>query len=225
MPYHPTGRAPGRPKTKDYVTLVARVPAELVALVKQYARTHDQPVAELIRDGLVWRIGDGDPRGAGVYLDGRAGDEAPSLADLADVPLLLHDVRALLARQEAQIAALAQALAHQRKRVRPDVSYMNTTPMPLPAAVVSDEEHPGREDGPPQGLAQAPRAVHGEGTAYDPTKFYLGTLCPKGHDWGGTGQSLLRKHNQRCRACENAGKKARRQATRQAQALAGKGSL
>ena len=54
---------------------------------------------------------------------------------------------------------------------------------------------------------------------FDTTRYYLGKLCPKGHDFQGTGQSLLRKHNQHCRACENEGKRARRQARRQAPAL------
>jgi hypothetical protein len=51
--------------------------------------------------------------------------------------------------------------------------------------------------------------------AHDTTKFYLGKLCPKRHEWGDTGMSLLRKHNQRCRECENEGRRERRQAKRQ----------
>ena len=54
---------------------------------------------------------------------------------------------------------------------------------------------------------------------FDTTRYYLGKLCPKGHDYHGTGQSLLRKHNQHCRECENEGKRAARQAKRQAPAL------
>ena len=52
--------------------------------------------------------------------------------------------------------------------------------------------------------------------AYDPEKYYLGKLCPQGHDWNGMGQTLKRKKGNKCDACERAGKKARRQATRQA---------
>jgi hypothetical protein len=50
--------------------------------------------------------------------------------------------------------------------------------------------------------------------AYDTTRYYLGKLCPKGHDFGGTGLSLLRKHNQRCRECENEGRREKRKAKR-----------
>src|SRR4029453_18077232 len=38
--------------------------------------------------------------------------------------------------------------------------------------------------------------------AYDTSKRYLGKLCPRGHDYHGTGQSLLRKANHLCLACD-----------------------
>jgi hypothetical protein len=53
---------------------------------------------------------------------------------------------------------------------------------------------------------------------FDPTKFYLGKLCPRGHDYRGTGKSLLRKHNNGCPLCLNAmkrEKRARQKAARQ----------
>jgi hypothetical protein len=37
---------------------------------------------------------------------------------------------------------------------------------------------------------------------YDTAKHYLGTLCPRHHDYHGTGQSLLRKTNHLCLACD-----------------------
>ena len=51
---------------------------------------------------------------------------------------------------------------------------------------------------------------------FDTTRYRLGKLCPKGHAFGGTGQSLLRTHNQRCRECENESRREKRQARRQA---------
>jgi hypothetical protein len=66
MAYRPTGRPVGRPKTKDYQTFSLKMPTDFLAQVKRYAREHQQTVAELIRDGLQWRITDGDPRGPGV---------------------------------------------------------------------------------------------------------------------------------------------------------------
>lgn len=67
MARKPTGRPPGRPKTKEYATLLARVPQEFVDRVKTYARVHRQSISELIRDGLAWRITEGDPRAHVLY--------------------------------------------------------------------------------------------------------------------------------------------------------------
>jgi hypothetical protein len=36
---------------------------------------------------------------------------------------------------------------------------------------------------------------------YDPAKFVLGRLCPKGHAFGTTGMTLRRRHNQSCVTC------------------------
>ena len=48
--------------------------------------------------------------------------------------------------------------------------------------------------------------------AYDTSKHYLGKLCPRHHDYHGTGQSLLRKTNHLCLACDRERAKERRQA-------------
>jgi hypothetical protein len=52
--------------------------------------------------------------------------------------------------------------------------------------------------------------------AYDTSKHYLGKLCPRGHDYKGTGQSLLRKINHLCLACDRERAQERRQAKRAA---------
>lgn len=49
----PTGRPRGRPKTKEYVTLMARVDIALANQVKRYASLHRQPVSVVIRDALI----------------------------------------------------------------------------------------------------------------------------------------------------------------------------
>jgi len=48
----PTGRPRGRPKTKAYVTLMARVDSTLADQVKRYASVHRQPISVVIRDAL-----------------------------------------------------------------------------------------------------------------------------------------------------------------------------
>jgi hypothetical protein len=50
---------------------------------------------------------------------------------------------------------------------------------------------------------------------YDTGKYYLGKLCPKGHDYEGTGQSLLYRRNKRCLQCDRESAQARRRAKAQ----------
>ena len=52
----PTGRPRGRPKTKAYVTLMARVDIALADEVKRYASLHRQPLSVVIRDALTRRM-------------------------------------------------------------------------------------------------------------------------------------------------------------------------
>jgi hypothetical protein len=56
---------------------------------------------------------------------------------------------------------------------------------------------------------------------YDPAKRTLGKLCPGKHEWGNTGQTLLRKPNLTCPVCEAEKKREKRKAKREAQPVAG----
>lgn len=66
MSYKPTGRPPGRPRTSELESISIKVPRQLLARVKRYAGLHRQTISELAREGLEWRITDGDPRGMGL---------------------------------------------------------------------------------------------------------------------------------------------------------------
>jgi len=54
--------------------------------------------------------------------------------------------------------------------------------------------------------------------AYDHSKHHLGKLCPRGHDWHGTRQSLLRNANDGCLECDRERARERRQQKRQTEA-------
>jgi hypothetical protein len=53
---------------------------------------------------------------------------------------------------------------------------------------------------------------------FDTAKYVLGKLCPRGHAWGSTGQSLLRRTNRHCGTCDREKFHERKQAKRQATA-------
>jgi hypothetical protein len=46
--------------------------------------------------------------------------------------------------------------------------------------------------------------------AFDAKTYYLGALCPRGHSYYSTGQSLRRMHNRSCAECERLSKRERR---------------
>ena len=56
----PTGRPRGRPKTKEYVTLMARVPQDLAEQVQRYAGRKRQTISDVLRDGLLVLLQDDD---------------------------------------------------------------------------------------------------------------------------------------------------------------------
>src|SRR5215813_11638934 len=111
-----TGKTRGRPKTKEYVTLLARVPVELAELVKRYAKEHRQSVAEIIREGAEWRIGDGDPRGKGMYLAQPTGTREKVYYTNTETSVdtesaeLLREIRAEQVRLGERLQAVMQAL-------------------------------------------------------------------------------------------------------------------
>ena len=69
---------------------------------------------------------------------------------------------------------------------------------------------------PPTTPQQAPQDLAPDSPgvpSYDSAKDVLGKLCPRKHDYQGTGQTLLRLPQRVCRLCENEVKRERRQAT------------
>lgn len=227
MAYKKTGRPVGRPKTKEYVTMLARVPAELADLVKRYAAEHGSlPVAELIREGLEWRIGDGDPRGTGMYLAQPTGVREKEYytntetASSLDSSTLLADMQTSLARQEAQIQALTQTLEQQTALLRSNV-YSSNTSIPVNEVTSSYQEAQLTQLAPLTEEQVPGSAIPATIPPYDPAKRVLGKLCRGKHEWGNTGQTLLRLPNLTCPVCEAEAKREKRKAKREAQPVAG----
>ena len=211
------------------VTISVRLPAELAALVKRYAAEHGQlQISELIREGLEWRIGDGDPRGVGLYLGQPTGirEQAYSsntvIASTLDNSTMLEDMRAALARQEAQIQALRQTIEQQPRRVVHNVIHGHTAREPQgqePARGTASMDTTPEAQPTVLQAAQNPASARVEVPAFDTTKHHLATLCKRRHAWGATGQSLRNEDDQclACRAEAKAAKDAAKRALRAAQ--------
>jgi hypothetical protein len=215
----PTGRPKGRPKTKEYTTLMARVPQDLADQARHYAGRMQQTMSDVLRDGLL------------LLLD----------QDQAQAPLFVYD------RKEAQSTMLSDTqegstdIMSDRKRAatwnashpqREPLTLHAVTPRRAPAVKVSDTKRdratimsdtkvagPAMVSDTKEVQTASPPAIMSDTNipAFDSRKFSLGKLCPRGHDYHGTGQSLLRLPRHVCRQCDNEQKRDRRQAKRQTQ--------
>ena len=116
MAYKPTGKPVGRPKTKEYQTISLKIPQALLDSVKRYAGQHRQTVSELIREGLEWRIGEGDPLAQrygsvdSTEQEHLGNTEIPYWPDRESESVgVLEEIRTALAHQATQLQELKQA--------------------------------------------------------------------------------------------------------------------
>src|SRR5262249_16246823 len=148
------------------VTISLRLPKELHVRLEQYAAEHRQSISELVRDGLEWRLGEGDPRGLGAPSTQE--DEAYYMSNTAST---LADIRQAFARQEAHLQALVQACADLPMTVSPRVYYGNTTQEQGEQSVPEALAHNGNT------------VIQASAPVYDPARHTLGVLCKQGHDY------------------------------------------
>jgi hypothetical protein len=202
MAYKSTGKPVGRPKSaQEYETFSFKAPKALMEEVKRYAKQRQRPVGELIRDGLIWRIGEGDPRGLGRVQFGESDEkeyygntEIEQMArEEGASALTLQEVCALLVRQEARIGALTQALENQTVLLRNGMYSSNT-----------EKATAGEGDG--SGKVQ---------DSFDATKYKLGRLCKGGHEFGSTGMTLLTLNGSHCPPCRAAQERERQRQRRE----------
>jgi hypothetical protein len=220
----PTGRPRGRPKTKEYVTLMARVDVALADRVKRYARLHRQPLSVVLRDALTLLM-DEYPSGADLRAPHRVA-EHEFLSDRYESPLdtlvgetdsagladLLSDtnnfaIETIMSDMNRGLGYLSDTNenngilsdANRDKEILSDAK-------PAPADIAPD-----RNTGAEGQLLSTPELV------FDATKHILGKLCPRLHDYEGTGQSVLRRTNRHCILCDREKFRERQQAKRQAQ--------
>jgi hypothetical protein len=252
----PTGRPRGRPKTKEYITLMARVDISLADQVKRYASLHRQPISVVIRDGLTLLMEEypfaGDRSGphrlaAHEFLSDRYESPLDMLigeTDSTEREDLLSDTNKAIVETMLPDTSGEDEYASDTKGATTDITSddkRDSTSTPPEAPVrrrsrkasdrkTADNNMSDKKAAKPlimsdtkgattASLPASPAPAFMSDTnipAYDTSKHYLGKLCPRGHDYKGTGQSLLRKINHLCLACDRERAKERRQAKRTA---------
>ena len=127
-------------------------------------------------------------------------------AYLADTPLTPAD-RPLTAPPTA--ADTVQALQERVEALAKRVEVLEQQP--------TLRRHPADSAAarPPADADTTPTGADTSARGYDPARFVLGRLCPKGHAYGTTGLTLRRRHNQSCVTCATEQQRARRAAQRE----------
>jgi hypothetical protein len=234
MAYKSTGRPVGRPKTKEYRTISLKIPTTLLDQVKRYAKQRQQSVSELFREGVEWRIGEGDPltqryaTGDSAEQEYLSNTEIPIWIDRERESVgVLAEIRTALASQATQLQALTQALEQRPVVPTPSEYYGNTTKVSTGQQSTPEPVRKGNG-----GSGQVPQDTQeNRGNTvlqdqnrqaalppYDTSKYVLGVkLCPGKHDYQGTGKTLLTLNGRKCPQCQTDGQRARREARRQAQ--------
>ena len=137
------------------VTISMRVSKELHTRLERYAKQHRQSISELMRDGIEWRIGEGDPRSLSVWgstsspQEYYGNTEGDMLAEIrADNERVLQEVLHGFAQQESQIESLLRVLEQRLPLGNNGANYSNTT---IDNTVIQSEH---REQVPTTGRSQ-----------------------------------------------------------------------
>jgi hypothetical protein len=202
----PTGRPRGRPKVKQYVTLMARFDVALADQVKRYAKLHRQTISDVLRDGAHVLFSEHDPWRpimSDTNGDTRADTPAPEeiLSDTNKAAMALLDTGAASNREYVS----------DTKEEDDILSDMNTGEV-----IVSDTK---RDEAIVSDTKAVPADIMFDTNIppFDATKYVLGEkLCPGAHAWGRTGRTLLSMKGRKCTACQTEGQRQRREAKRQA---------
>lgn len=192
---------------KAYASVIARIPQDLVDAVKRYAGVHRCSVSELIREGLEMRL-DADVPGRSADSRRDSGDE------------VLHQVLHTLHTLSPMLRAAVQGTVRETvTEVLHEVLPLSTRAQHTPEKALQGHISA------PKGRATTRRGITevlplDTADAFDPTRFFVGELCPEKHAYLGTGQSLrYLRGDHDCVTCRrerneryNAQKRARRTA-------------
>jgi hypothetical protein len=186
MVYRPTGRRVGRPEKEDAFRQVSvKLPPDLLHRVKQYASIHQQSLSELIRDGLAWRISEGD---SGHFRNTQnAGVQQPESGNT----VILKEVRRLIERLSA-VVGVSEARTSQEGREEEDTGntvlrehaqqeYGNTVMQGLSEG--REEKVSARRAGRPARMREPILALlreHPEGLTVEEVRVFLKPAKPLG---------------------------------------------
>jgi hypothetical protein len=161
-----------------------------------------QPLAAIIRQTLIDYLAQQpeQPTRAAMQQPEQLQQPDDIQAQLTALATSLQGLHAHLRALTARVDALAAP--QQPRAARSSRRAATEQPQQPARAAAAASEQPRQ----PEQLQQP------EQPAYDPAKFVLGKLCPRRHEFGHTGMSLLRLPSRNCPTCVNIHKRQRRAA-------------
>jgi hypothetical protein len=196
-----------RPKSGNppWDAVAVKLPPWLIAEAERYSDLYHVSVSALLREGLILRI--------------QGQQAAEPFSGITVIPPATMTVFTRLAD------TLSTAATELRKMCHPPIEEgYNGYTSPVPATQEpTTERHssgntviPRLSDAHQAAIAILDADAHSDDSNFDPAKHLLGKLCPRKHNYRGTGQSVLRLSNRHCRACDREKFHERKQAQRQA---------
>jgi len=201
MPRRPSGNPPLK-------ALAVKLPTPVIEAVRRYADLHGVTISDLIREGLDMRLH--GPQQVAEYNGNTA-------LPMTTVTMLTRLAATLTAAAEQLRSACNGTVVTEREEPQStaEPQAYNGNTVPLKEEYNGNTLHLASDTAPNQAPSEE-RQSSEACPPFDPAKSVLGKLCQRGHEWGTTGQSLLRLPNQSCRQCENERKREKRAAKRQA---------
>jgi len=202
---------------------MARVDATLADQVKRYAALHRQPLSVVIRDALSLLMEEYPSRtamagpqrlAAHEFLSDRYESPLDTLVgetDSASFDELLSD------RNQAAIAIIDADARSDREYLsdtNKDEDILSDTKEDK--TILSDTNRDTEILSDAKAVPVIVSDTKADDVDFNPTTHSLGKLCPRQHNYRGTGQSVLRISNRHCRACDREKFHERKQAKRQA---------
>jgi hypothetical protein len=194
--------------------LAVKLPAPMIDEVRRYADLHGMSISEVIREGVDLRLH--GTQQLNEY-SGNTAIPAPTVTMLTRLATTLttavDQLRSVCAGsvvpegEERQIPSKPQwynsnttsLVEEYNSNTREAESYNGNTLDPAPYTAPRPE---------PQAATQQSEVC----PHFDRTKYLLGKLCKRGHEWGTTGRSLLSVHGHTCKECKAEHKRRKRAA-------------
>jgi hypothetical protein len=218
------GKSGRKQSTKEYPQYLIRLRPDLKPAVERTHRLLWQHGPKVTQTEAFWAIIEAGCAAIQERLEGRA---APASAQLP-LPEISGISQISISKISGEdLGVPGYGFPEDEEELPTGASLTNGTQAPTPQPTTQPAIPLALEPAPktahpvdvPQSAETSTERQNGETDIppYDTSKYVLGKLCPRGHNYHGTGQSLRHRQRHVCLECDAEGARERRKAKRQEQ--------